>query len=162
MSVCRRPAGGTSPCRGLPLPRTTSPTQQERSSPHRPGAQHESRGLQELLAAGVLPSLRGAVSCSSELLALSEVSLVCYALRGTCPALRGRAQVCRMTALSQEQLESWTQDKLFSTCSDSFPSMCPVCCFVFVLLLFLRKITANTYKYIISSYFNTYQEKLMP
>ena len=54
--------------------------------------QHASRRLRELLAAGVLPSLRGAVSCSSKLLAISEVSLVCFSFRQTCPALRGRTQ----------------------------------------------------------------------
>ena len=58
-------------------------------------AQHASSRLQELLVAGVLPSLHWAVSCSSKLLTISEVSLVYCCLRHTCPAVGSRIQAYR-------------------------------------------------------------------
>lgn len=154
----------------LPRPPPSPPGVPPSRSPARPrgpGAQHVSRSLQQLLAARVLPSLRGAVSSSPELLAVSEVSLVCYSLGGTCPALRGGAQVCRMAAPSQEQFESWTRDKLFPTCSCSFPwvlfRVCPFILFYF-FVLFLWKNTVCKYKniFIRVRYINIFPPILLP
>lgn len=87
-------AGGTSPSCSTP---SSPPTPRgelllaEAQLASTPGAQHASRRHRELLAllaVGVLPLSRGAVSCSSKLLAISEVSLVCYSRRA-CPALCG-------------------------------------------------------------------------
>lgn len=81
-------------------------------------AQHAFLRLQERFVAGIIPLLRWAVSCFSKLLTISEVSLVYYSLRHTCLAVCGRMQVCRwLTVLKQEQLLSWTWEKLFSTYS---------------------------------------------
>lgn len=60
-------ARGTSPPCSLRESRAA-----EAPPPAQRRTQHASRRLQELLAAGVLPAVRGAVSCSSKLLAISE------------------------------------------------------------------------------------------
>ena len=60
-----------SPC-SLPSPRGAPPGRSAAASRPPWDTQHASRRLQELLAAGVLPSLCGTVSCSPKLLAIPE------------------------------------------------------------------------------------------